>query len=135
MAFALGADHAYAPGEHAAAVAAGDARRVDRAIECPDIRWRCKRVSTCCDQGAVTNLSPSSTTADLRRNVGNCQRVRIEAKVIYLNAFASAIDLLACAAIDIALLTSALMSIDDFNNAFDALRQPEGNTRALIRIP
>lgn len=136
MAVVLGADHVYEPDEHAAGIAAGDARHVDRVIECSGHPLAVQAGINMLRPGGSIQLvaiSPRPLTFDAMSAIA--KEIRIDANFIYVDEFASAIDLLARAAIDIASLTSAVMTIDNFNNAFDALRQPEETIKALIRIP
>jgi threonine dehydrogenase-like Zn-dependent dehydrogenase len=59
--------------------------------------------------------------------------VTISANFIYVEEFGQAIELLRRDAVDVVSLTSTVVTLDQHEAAFDALRQPEFTIKALIK--
>jgi 2-desacetyl-2-hydroxyethyl bacteriochlorophyllide A dehydrogenase len=130
----VGADDAYVPDEHAAAVAAGELRPADRVFECSGHPLALQSaINTVTPGGSIqlVAISPRPVTFDAMSAIA--KEIQLNAKFIYIDEFTDAIDLLARNQIDVLSLTTTVVGLEDYETAFAALRQPETTIKALIK--
>lgn len=132
---AVGADQVYEPDLHTAAVADKAIELADRVFECSGHPLALQSAIDMSRPGGAIQLvaiSPRPISLDPMSAIG--KEVRIDAKFIYVNEFANAIDLLARGEVETAQLTTLVVGLDEYQGAFDSLSKPDAHIKALIRI-
>ncbi|MFF7655638.1 zinc-binding dehydrogenase [Streptomyces sp. NPDC007983] len=134
VAMSIGADAVYTPATLAEAVACGDFRPVDRVYECSG--------NPTAVQTAITLLSPGGTVqligvaavpVAFSAMDALTKEITISANFIYAEEFDQAIELLSRDAVDVISLTSTVLTLDQHEAAFAALRRPDSTIKALIK--
>ncbi len=131
---AVGADEVYEPAEHAAAVAAGALRPADLVFECSGHPAAVQSAIDTITPGGFIQLvaiSPRPISFDAMSAVA--KEIQLNAKFIYVDEFAQAIELLARDQIDVRSLITTVVGLEDYNIAFAALGQPDATIKALIQ--
>ena len=130
----VGADDAYEPSEHAAAVAAGELPPADVVFECSGHPLALQTaIDTVVPGGSIqlVAISPRPVSFDAMSAIA--KEIKLNAKFIYVDEFADALDLLARDHIDVMSLTTTVVGLDEYQAAFASLRQPDSAIKALIR--
>jgi len=130
----LGADTTFTPGEHATAVADGELRPVDRVFECsghPSALQSAIDMLTPGGSIQLVAISPRPVAFDAMSAVA--KEIQLNARFIYVDEFAGAIDLLARDQIDVLSLTTTIVELDEYDAAFAALSKPDATVKVLIR--
>lgn len=133
MALELGADDALTPDELAARMADGDQPEADLVMECSGFVGAVQTGLHLVAAGGTIRLvgmSPRPPSFDSVQAIA--KEVRILGGFIYVDEFPRAIDLLARGAVDVDTLTTAVVPLADFADAFAALREPETTMKVLI---
>jgi threonine dehydrogenase-like Zn-dependent dehydrogenase len=133
LATRLGADVTMTPEEAGSAAAAGDFAEVAHVFECSGHGTALTLALGLVAAGGsirLVGMAPRPITFDPVLAI--TREVQILTGFIYVDEFERAIDLLAEGLIDVDSLTSSVTSIDDFEKAFDSLRQPESSMKVLI---
>ncbi|AWT51447.1 sorbitol dehydrogenase [Mycolicibacterium smegmatis MKD8] len=131
---AVGADYVYEPGEHSSAVAEKAIRPADRVLECSGHQLALQSAIDMSRPGGAIQLvaiSPRPISFDPMSAIA--KEVRIDAKFIYVDEFAKAIDLLARNQVETDSLTTLVVGLDEYRGAFDSLSKPDSHIKALIR--
>ncbi len=131
----LGADGTLTPAELSDRLAAGEFGEVDHVMECSG---HVTAVQTALDMvaagGSIRLVGMATTPPSFDAVQAITKEVRILGGFIYVDEFRQAIDLLAANAVDVDLLTSAVLPLDGFADAFAALREPEQSMKVLLQM-
>ena len=134
MALDLGADEALTPDELSARNAADEFDEVDHIIECSGHVTAVQTgLSMVAAGGSIrlVGISPTPPAFDATTLV--TREVQLLGGFIYVEEFATAIELLAAGAVDVDILTTGTTTLDAFAEAFEALRQPDQSMKVLIQ--
>ncbi|SNR40776.1 L-iditol 2-dehydrogenase/hypothetical protein [Haloechinothrix alba] len=129
----LGADETLTPDEATDRMSTGELTEVDHVMECSG---HVNAVQTGLDMVAaggsirLVGMAPEPPSFDSVRAI--TKEVRILGGFIYVEEFAQAIDLLAAGAVDVDALTTTVTPLEEFSQAFAALREPETTMKVLI---
>jgi 2-desacetyl-2-hydroxyethyl bacteriochlorophyllide A dehydrogenase len=133
MAQRLGADEVLTPEEVAARLAAGMLPEVDHVMECSGHVAAVQMGLDLVAAGGSIRLVGMATKPPAFDAVQAIfKEVQILGGFIYVSEFPQAIQMLAAQAVDVDSLTTAVVPLDDFADAFTALRQPESTMKVLI---
>jgi threonine dehydrogenase-like Zn-dependent dehydrogenase len=134
VAMRVGADAVYTPRSLDGAVASGDFRPVDRVYECSGHQTAVQTAITLTAPGGrVQLIGVAAAPVAFSAMDALIKEVTISANFIYVEEFGQAIELLRRDAVDVVSLTSTVVTLDQHEAAFDALRQPEFTIKALIK--
>nr|WP_246360866.1 alcohol dehydrogenase catalytic domain-containing protein [Haloechinothrix aidingensis] len=129
----LGADETLTPDEVTARAGAGELADVDHVLECSGHVDAVQMALDLVAAGGsirLVGMAPKPPSFDAVQAI--TKEVRILGGFIYVEEFAQAIDLLAANAIDVETLTTTLTPLEEFADAFAALREPETTMKVLI---
>ena len=133
VAVTAGASDTVTPGELAALLADGAQPHIDHVLECsghPTALQTSIELVAAGGSVRMVGMPPSHPTFDATAAI--MKEVSILSGFIYVDEFEMAIDLLERAAVDVDGLTSTVVGLADFADAFAALRRPEQTIKALI---
>ena len=129
----LGADQALAPDEARKALAGGELAPLDHVFECSGYLPRSSWASTCWPPAAASAWSgcPPAPSRSTRSPPSPRRRASSPASSTWQRS-SPRVLLLASGAVDVDTLTTAVVPIEWFADAFAALRQPESTMKVLI---
>jgi threonine dehydrogenase-like Zn-dependent dehydrogenase len=133
VALQVGADEAITPAEMQARLATRAHAAVDLVMECsghPSAVQTAVDLATAGGTIRLIGMAPSPPAFNSQQLL--FKELRILGGFIYVDEFPIALDLLAEGAIDTETLTSLVTSIDHYEDAFAALRNPESTMKVLI---
>jgi threonine dehydrogenase-like Zn-dependent dehydrogenase len=133
LALEVGADETLTPDELDERLDAGEWEEVDLVMECsghPTAVQTSVEIAAAGGAIRLIGIAPSPPAFNSQQVL--FKELRLLGGFIYVEEFPIALDLLARSAIDTETLTSMVTSIDNFADAFDALRNPETTMKVLI---
>lgn len=134
MALKLGAEEAWTPQDLSDALSSSSFEQVDHVMECSGHPSALQTGVEAVTAGGTVRLVGMPTKAPTFDGVHAIMKeISILTGFIYIDEFATAIDLLARDAIDVDALTSLVTTLEAFSDAFAALRQPDATIKALIQ--
>jgi len=133
-ALTLGADEALTPTELADRLASVEFAEIDHVLECSGHPSAVQTgLSMVAAGGSIrlVGISPTPPAFDAMAFV--TKEVQLLGRFIYVQEFATAIELLAAGMVDVDTLTTSTTPLENFADAFEALRQPEQSMKVLIQ--
>lgn len=129
----VGADATYGLGEFNDALAERDFRQVDHVFECSGHPAAVRTAQSMVAAGGsirLVGMSPTPPAIDAIDLVS--RELQLLGGYIYIDEFSQAIDLLAAGQVDVDILTTHIVPLAQFADAFAALRQPDKAIKAVI---
>jgi 2-desacetyl-2-hydroxyethyl bacteriochlorophyllide A dehydrogenase len=133
MALGFGADEAITPQEAADRLAADDLPEVDHVMECSGHVLALQTgLDLVAPGGSVrlVGMAPAPVTFDPVQAI--TKEAQIMTGFIYVEEFPQAIELVASGGVDVDTLVTTLTALEDYADAFTALRAPETTMKVLI---
>ena len=120
---AVGADLLFEPEELARAVEGGNLRPLDHVFECSGHRLALQTaIDVVAPGGTIRLVGASPEPLQFSAMSALVKEIRVSTNFLYMADFDIAIDLLARKQVDVASLTSNIVALDDYEQAFEALR-------------
>lgn len=130
VALKLGATHALSPEDVAQVVSA-----YDGAFECSGHPSAFQSAIKAVRHGGYVQLVGAATSPVSFESIGLLHKeLRVSTSFIYVDEFPIAIDLMARGAVDVSALTTHLIPLVEFGQAFSAMRAPDTAIKALIDV-